>query len=327
MTLMKRFRVTVPDASSSGRSQPVWRLGSVLKFCLGLSRIERSRIWRLGGATINGLPVGAPHVHCLPGDIVEAWYPEALTSVAPEAGLPLRMLYEDEWLLVIDKPAGQLSHPARGEQRGTTANAVAARYGTGPIRPVHRLDRHTSGVLIFAREARAAGLFARSRSSGALTRDYLALVQGHPSAEGTVHFPLGTDPTHRTRRIALLDAGRILRFAQDDAVTLSPEQTRGQIPWQAARTTYRVIQYGSVASLMAARLHTGRTHQLRAHMAALGHPLLADDLYCGPPAPPLGRQALHAWRVQLRHPITQRPLELTAPLPEDFQHAARAALA
>ncbi|HXI18852.1 MAG TPA: RluA family pseudouridine synthase, partial [Chloroflexota bacterium] len=138
---MKRFHVVVPDASSSGRPQPVWRLGSVLKFCLGLSRIERSRIWRLGDATINGHPAHAPHVHCRPGDIVEAWYPEARTSVTPDAGLALPILYEDDWLLAVNKPAGQLSHPARGEQHGTAANAVAARYRSGPIRPVHRLDR------------------------------------------------------------------------------------------------------------------------------------------------------------------------------------------
>src|ERR687894_501915 len=105
---MKRFRAVVPEVGSSGRAQPVWRLGSVLKFCLGLPRVERSRIWRLGGATINGTAAGAPFLHCRPGDVVEAWYPEAESSVAPEAELAahLRVLYEDEWLLAIDKPAG-----------------------------------------------------------------------------------------------------------------------------------------------------------------------------------------------------------------------------
>jgi 23S rRNA pseudouridine1911/1915/1917 synthase len=306
---MKRFRVVVPQAGSSGRAQPVWRLGSVLKFCLGLSRVERSRIWRLGSATINGVPAGAPYLHCRPGDLVEAWYPEQASSVAPEPDLAvqLRVLYEDEWLLAIDKRAGMLSHPARSEQHGTAANAVAARYAPGeagaipPIRPVHRLDRDTSGVLLFAREARVAGALARQRTAGTLTREYLALVCGHPPAEGEIRLSLVPDPTHRTRQLVSAEG-------------------------KEARTSYRVIQYGDGGTLIAARLHTGRTHQVRAHMAAIGHPLLGDDLYGGPTAPPLGRQALHAWRLRLRHPITGESLTITAPLPADLREAARAAL-
>ncbi|HET7770044.1 MAG TPA: RluA family pseudouridine synthase [Chloroflexota bacterium] len=305
---LKRFSTVVPEIGSSGRAQPVWRLGSVLKFCLGLSRVERSRIWRLGGASINGAPAGAPFLHCRPGDLVAAWYPEAESSVTPETELAgqLRVLYEDQWLLAIDKPAGMLSHPARSEQHGTAANAVAARYAGGgdvisPIRPVHRLDRDTSGVLLFAREARVAGSLARQRSAGTLGREYVALVTGRPPAEGEVTQPLAPDPTHRTRQL------------------VSPDG-------REARTTYRVIQYGAGGTLIAARLHTGRTHQLRAHMTALGHPLLGDGLYGGPDAPPLARQALHAWRLRLRHPITHQPLTITAPLPPDLREAARAAL-
>ena len=306
---LKRFSTVVPEIGSSGRAQPVWRLGSVLKFCLGLSRVERSRIWRLGGASINGAPAGAPFLHCRPGDVVEAWYPEAASSVTPEAelGRALRVLYEDEWLLAIDKPAGMLSHPARSEQHGTAANAVASRYVSAtseaipPIRPIHRLDRDTSGVLLFAREARVAGSLARQRAVGTLTRDYLALVRGAPPARGEVTQPLAPDPTHRTRQLVSADG-------------------------RAAKTTYQVIQYGREAALIAARLHTGRTHQLRAHMAAIGHPLRGDDLYGGPEAPPLARQALHAWRLRLRHPITQEHLTIAAPLPPDLRDAARAAL-
>ena len=306
---LKRFKTLVPEVGSSGRAQPVWRLGSVLKFCLGLSRVERSRIWRFGGATINGVAAEAPFRHCRPGDVVEAWYPEAASSVRPEAelGRGLRVLYEDEWLLAIDKPAGMLSHPARSEQHGTAANAVAARYSAAatdvvpPIRPVHRLDRDTSGVLLFAREARVAGGLARQRTAGTLARDYLALVSGHPPAEGEVTFALAADATHRTRQVVSAEG-------------------------RAARTTYRVIQYGRGGALIAARLHTGRTHQLRAHLAAAGHPLLGDDLYGGPPAPPLARQALHAWRLRLRHPITREALTIIAPVPGDMREAARAAL-
>jgi 23S rRNA pseudouridine1911/1915/1917 synthase len=238
---------------------------------------------------------------------VEAWYPEAASSVAPEGQLGLRVLYEDDWLLAIDKPAGQLSHPARSEQRGTAANAVAARYETAPgerippIRPVHRLDRDTSGVLLFAREARAAGALARQRLAGTLMREYLALVAGRPPAKGEITHPLGPDPTHRTRQLVLA-GGR------------------------TARTTYAVIQHGAAVSLIAARLHSGRTHQLRAHMAAIGHPLLGDALYDGPDGARLKRQALHAWRVRLIHPIHGTPLTISAPVPADLQAAARLAL-
>ena len=313
----------MPELGSSGRPQPVWRLGSVLKFCLGLSRVERSRIWRLGGATINGTSAGAPHLHCRPGDVVKAWYPEAASSVVAEADLPLHVLYADELLLAIDKPAGQLSHPARGEQRATAANAVAAwlertametaigrnaaenapedPWRVPPIRPIHRLDRDTSGVLLFAREARAAGSLARQRAAGTLLRDYLALVSGHPPSTGIVTHPLAADPTHRTRQLVAPDG-------------------------RSARTTFQVIQYGADAALIAARLHTGRTHQLRAHMAALGHPLLGDALYDGPQAAPLRRQALHAWRVRFRHPTGGAPLTIAAPLPDDLRAAARHAL-
>ncbi|CAA9298780.1 MAG: Ribosomal large subunit pseudouridine synthase D [uncultured Chloroflexi bacterium] len=325
---MQQFRTTVPDIGSSGRAQPVWRLGSVLKHCFGLSRVERSRIWRVGGATINGQPASAPHTHCYPGDLVEAWYPEESSSVAPEHETrfgPLRVVYEDDWLLAIDKPAGQLAHPARAEQSGTAANAVAARFQTGeagvaePVRLVHRLDRDTSGVLLFARHARAAAALARLRAAGQLTRDYLALASGYPSAVGEVAYVLGADPAHRTRRVVVIEGNRILRFAQDVSELPQAES----VAWQEARTTYRVIQYGSHGALIAARLHTGRTHQLRAHMAAIGNPLLGDDLYGGPVGGGIARQALHAWRVRLRHPGSGAALELRAPLPADMRAAAR----
>jgi 23S rRNA pseudouridine1911/1915/1917 synthase len=303
--VIRRFRTVVPSEGRLG-PQPVWRVGTVLKTCLGLSRPERARVWRCGGVTVNGRPVPAQHVHCYPGDVVEAWYPEPPSGVAPEPDLPLRVLYEDEWLLAVDKPAGQLSHPARSEQRGTIANAVAARWGRHePVRLVHRLDRDTSGVLLFARDAATARSLARQRAQGRLARWYLALVAGRPPASGEIGLWLGPDPAHRTRQLA---------FAQPGA------------SGAPARTSYRVIQYGPDATLIAAQLHTGRTHQLRAHCAAIGHPLLGDALYGGPPWHGLDRQALHAWRTVFQHPATGRRLAITAPLPDDFRAAARSAL-
>jgi 23S rRNA pseudouridine1911/1915/1917 synthase len=318
---VRRFRVAVPPTGATGRPQPVWRAGSVLKFCLGLSRVERARVWRHGGVRVNGAPVAAQHLHCYPGDVLEAWYPQATSAVLPEPHVPLHVLYEDAWLLAVAKPAGALSHPARGEQSGTLANAVAARYrasaapGAAPdlVRPLHRLDRGTSGVLLFARDTGTARALARQRATGGLRRDYLALVAGHPAAAGEMDSPLGPDPAHRTRR-------RVLPPEAGAGPGLPPG-------YQPAHTTYRVVQYGPQASLVAVRLGTGRTHQVRAHFAAAGHPLVGDDLYGGPPAPGLPYQALHAWRTRLVHPATGAPLTLIAPLPAALIATARRALA
>ncbi|HEX2514514.1 MAG TPA: RluA family pseudouridine synthase [Chloroflexota bacterium] len=310
----------------------MWRVGSVLKFCLGLSRVQRAYIWRHGGVSVNGEPVGAQHVHCRPGDDVRVWYPEPTSTVRPEPDAPLQVLYEDDWLLAVAKPPGRLSHPARGEQSGTVANAVAARYQIdggaqpAPVRPVHRLDRDTSGLLLFARDTAIARALVRQRAAGQLRREYLALVTGEPPSPGEIDLALGPDPEHRTRR-------RVAAPGQDASGSLPPG-------FQEALTTYRVVQYGPRAALVVARLRTGRTHQLRAHFAAIGHPVLGDGLYGQSPgsapgdlegdprqAPgPPPRQALHAWRARLRHPRGGAPLTLTAPLPRDFIATAREAL-
>ncbi|MDQ3701640.1 MAG: RluA family pseudouridine synthase, partial [Chloroflexota bacterium] len=284
----------------------------------------------------------------------EAWYPVAVSGVQPQPELPLHVLYEDGWLLVVAKPAGQLSHPARSEQRGTVANVVAARFriatGEGPelVRPLHRLDRDTSGLLLFARDAATARALARQRSTGELTRDYLALVDGRPPPCGEIDAPLGPDPLHRTRRQAgqasLADPASQAGHQGQASLAEQPSREDQQVPpipddrddsapgleawpgFQEAHTSYRVVQYGARATLIAARLHTGRTHQVRAHLAAIGHPLLGDDLYGGPPRPGLQRQALHAWRTRLRHPAGGTHLTLIAPLPEDLRTAAGRAI-
>jgi 23S rRNA pseudouridine1911/1915/1917 synthase len=198
------------------------------------------------------------------------------------------------------------------------------------VRLVHRLDRDTSGVLLFARDPATARALARQRTAGHLSRDYLALAAGHPPASGTIDLPLGPDPGHRTRRRVYRPDGPAAPGDREDAAG-RPALPAG---FQEAHTSYRVVQYGAGATLLAARLGTGRTHQVRAHLAAAGYPLLADDLYGGPPWPGdgpagqdgLARQALHAWRVRLRHPATGAALTLTAPLPDDLRAAARLVL-
>lgn len=313
--MRREFQITVPAIGRRG-PQPVWRAGTVLKQCLGLSRPERVRIWETGGVTINGIPAAAFNVHCFPGDSVVAWYPEPESTVTPEDDVPLAVLYADEWLLAVDKPAGRLAHPARREQHGTIANAVAARFSDGgqpePVRLIHRLDRDTSGVLLFARTAEVARHLARMRSAGSLDRVYLALVAGCPPVRGEITFSLASDPSHRTRRVCVALDGEAVQF---QAFTGKVEQ---------AHTSYRVVSYGPSATLVAVWLHTGRTHQIRAHFAGTGHPVLGDALYGGSSVPGLARQALHAWRTRLRHPVTGATLEIIAPLPDDFRAAALA---
>lgn len=324
----RALRCVVPAVGSHG-PHPVWRLGAVLRHCLGLSQPERSRIWRLGGVTVNGGPATVPHWHCRPGDVVEAWYPERESSLVPDDTVALHVLFEDDRVLVVAKPAGVLAHPARGERTGTVANAVARRYGDAAgrvqaVRPVHRLDRDTSGALVFARDAPAARHLGRGHGPGGLERDYLAIVHGHPPAWGTVDCLTGPDPAHATRQ----------RVVPPEEAAAAPRlRANGDpIPAIAGRavTSFRVVAYGRGASLVAARLHSGRTHQVRVHLSSLGHPIVGDDLYGGR-APPTGgattwegKQALHAWRVRFPHPTTGDRVEVVAPPPATIVRLARA---
>lgn len=325
---VRALQCVVPATGSHGL-HPVWRLGAVLRHCLGLSQPERSRIWRLGGVTVNGEAATVPHHHCRPGDVVATWYPERTSTVVPDDDVALAVLFEDDRVLAVAKPAGVLAHPARGEQSGTVANAVARRYGDAAgrveaVRPVHRLDRDTSGVLLFARDSMAARRLGRGHGSKGLEREYLAVVHGRPPPWGTVDCLTGPDPSHpvRQRVVATGDFDGAPRF-----------RVNGEpVPAIAGRavTSFRSVAYGRGASVVAARLHTGRTHQVRLHLAHLGHPLVGDDLYGGgmvDGAPAWGgRQALHAWRVRFAHPTDGAVIEVVAPLPEALARLVRAIL-
>ena len=324
---VRTLQCVVPAMGSHG-AHPVWRVGAVLRHCLGMSQPERARAWRLGAVTINGEPADAPHRHCRPGDSVVAWYPERESSVVPDAEVPLQILFEDDQVLAVAKPAGVLAHPARGEQSGTVANAVARRYGDArgrveAVRPVHRLDRDTSGVLLFARDAATARRLSRGHGTRGLDRDYLAVVHGHPPTQGTIDCLTGPDPDHpvRQRVVGAEEANAGPRFRPNGE----------PIPRIAARavTSYRVVAYGAGAAVIAARLHTGRTHQVRLHFASIGHPLVGDDLYGGGMLASDGetvwdgRHALHAWRVRFTHPARGAIVEVVAPQPHGFARLVR----
>jgi 23S rRNA pseudouridine1911/1915/1917 synthase len=213
--------------------------------------------------------------------------------------------YQDEHLLVIDKPAGLVVHPARGHRQDTLSQLLgsAAAGGPDPERAgiVHRLDRDTSGLLVVARSDEALRLLQRELAARRITREYLALVHGRPPARtGTIEAPIGRDPRMRTR------------MAVDGANA------------RQARTHFAIERALAGFTLLRLRLDTGRTHQIRVHLQAIGHPLAGDPEYgrsASAGALGLQRQFLHAARLSFTHPLTGQPLELSSQLPADLSRA------
>ncbi|HEV2458458.1 MAG TPA: RluA family pseudouridine synthase [Ktedonobacterales bacterium] len=230
----------------------------------------------------------------------------ALPHAQPELVPDLRIIFEDAHLLVVDKPAGVVVHPAPGHAAGTLVDALRAHIpnldtGGDPSRPgiVHRLDKNTSGLLVVAKDASTHAALARQLKERRMVKRYLALVEGQmPSQEGAIEAPIGRDP----------------RFRQRMAVVAGAQGGR------EARTRFRVLQYAHGRSLLDVQLDTGRTHQIRVHLAAVQHPVVGDPVYGRhePPLPP--RQFLHAAHLELAHPVTGEWMVFEAPLPEDLAH-------
>jgi 23S rRNA pseudouridine1911/1915/1917 synthase len=211
--------------------------------------------------------------------------------------IPLTVVYEDAALIVVDKPAGLVVHPGSGNWNGTLANALlhhaptlasVARAGI-----VHRLDKDTSGLLVVARTAMAQTDLVRQMQSRSVRREYIALAMGDIARGGTVDAPIGRHPVKRTS-MAVVRTGK------------------------PAVTRYEVRERFGECTLLTCRLETGRTHQIRVHLASLGHPLVGDPAYGRGRSIAFPRQALHAWRLGLVHPITHEPMQWEAPLPADF---------
>ena len=210
--------------------------------------------------------------------------------------------YEDDALIVVDKPAGLLVHPSRGHETGTLAQALAGprRRRCGPHRPgiVHRLDRDTSGLLVVAKGEAVHRELQRMLQERELGREYLALVEGIPPAHsGTVDAPIGRD--RRDRLLHSID-------------TDTPRE---------ARTHFELLEPLGSAALLRVTLETGRTHQIRVHMRAIGHPVLGDRAYAGPEWFGLARQFLHAARLRFPHPVSGEPVDISSPLPPDLEAA------
>ncbi len=209
--------------------------------------------------------------------------------------------YEDEHLLVVDKSAGLVVHPARGHRVGTLSQLLADKAAGGdPGRAgiVHRLDRETSGLLVVARSEETHGLLQAAIAQRRVEREYLALVLGRPPARsGTVEAPIGRDPQVRTRMAIGGNAPR------------------------EARTHFTLERALSGFTLLRVRLETGRTHQIRVHMQAIGHPVAGDPEYGAPGALGLERQFLHAARLAFDHPLSGERIEVRSPLPADLARA------
>ena len=278
-----------------------------------LPELSRTRIQELideGRVRVNGSSVRRSH-RVAPGEAIEAEVlPRPPLAAVPE-DIPVEILYEDEDLVVVNKPAGMVVHAGAGTARGTLVNALLHRLGElstsgGLLRPgiVHRLDRGTSGALVVARNDAAHRQLAEQFRARRVAKTYLALVHGALERDaGTIGLPIARDFRRRTRMTARRREGR------------------------EARTDWRVLARLDGFTLVEVGLRTGRTHQIRAHFSALRHPVVGDTLYGAPrqgcagrqTLPPLGRNFLHAARIAFVHPRRAEPVEVRAPLPAELR--------
>lgn len=269
-----------------------------------LSRSAAQNAVRNGLVRLNGQVEIRPSTGLKPDDEVEAFLPEpeAHDGRPVASDVPVNIIYGDEHILVVDKPSGVAVHPGPGHTDDTLVNGLLRLYpgieNTGaPDRPgvVHRLDLDTSGLLIFALTPEAYAGLGKQMRAREIKRTYTALVHGHVRPpQGTVDAPIGRDPANRTRQ-AIVDSGR------------------------PARTHYRTIEQLSNSTLLEVELETGRMHQVRVHMAAIGFPVLGDGTYGpSPKVPGLNRQFLHASRLRFTHPVTGEEMTHESPLPGDL---------
>jgi len=291
------------------------------------SRSVIQRIIEAGAVEVNGRPIRASY-KIRTGDQVKVWLPPLHDTTPVAEDIPIEVVYEDEYLTVVNKPADMVTHPSRGNWRGTVVNAIQHHLDqlstvAGEDRPgiVHRLDRDTTGLLVVVKDDLAHRRLALQFEHRTVHKEYLALVYGVPQRDSDyVERPIGFHPTIRERMAVreIADGGR-------DAVTF-----------------YEVVERFRGYALVLCKPRTGRTHQIRVHLASIGHPIVADRAYSGrssltladleiPGADPdalasvlIDRQALHAHTLRFAHPMTERPVELTAPLPPDMARTLEA---
>ncbi len=276
--------------------------------CARVPELSRTRVQKLiaaGNITVNGQPA-KPGLRLNPGDRIDIDIPPAPPRELKPEAIPLKIIYEDDDLLVVDKPAGLTVHPAPGHPAHTLVNAILAHFPHladigDSLRPgvVHRLDKDTSGVMLVAKNSAAQADLARQFKSHSVTKAYLALVRGRLEPEnGIIEADIGRDP-HNRKKMAVVAVGR------------------------EARTEYRVIKYIGGYTLLEIIPETGRTHQIRVHLAAIGFPVVGDKVY-GVKSPHLSRQFLHACRLGFKLPATSDYVEFESELPADLAQALEA---
>ncbi len=285
-----------------------WRIDRALAALIPeFSRSYLQQLMADGAVVLRGSPLRKPAARIAAGDRLTVELRPTLQAQAfvPEP-MALDVVHEDADLLVIQKPAGLVVHPAAGNWNGTLLNGLLAHHAGAASLPragiVHRLDKDTSGLMLVAKSRQAMEALVRAIAARDVSRQYLALAQGRwqGASEQKVDQPIGRDVHHRLRMAVVRPEGGIGKVAQ---------------------TTIRLIEGSDQASLVACRLHTGRTHQIRVHMAWLGHPLVGDALYGGRVQWGMARQALHAARLCLRHPTTGKDLVFESAPPADMQSA------
>jgi 23S rRNA pseudouridine1911/1915/1917 synthase len=299
------------------QSLPGERLDVFLRGKLpGTSRGAVQRLIEQGHIRVNGRAVKPTH-HPRAGEQIGIHWPEARPAEAQPEEMPLDILFEDESLLVVNKPAGLVVHPAAGHEEHTLVNALlhhckGSLSGIGGVaRPgiVHRLDKETSGCLVVAKNDETHLALSKQFAGRVVEKIYHAIVCGELAREaGEIHSAIARHPTHR-KRMAVHDSGEA----------------------RAAHTSWRVLEKLNHATLVEARIHTGRTHQIRVHFQHLGHPVAGDETYGAQKNRRLKELAnyaaprvlLHAKELAFIHPRTQKPLKFSAPLPDDFRQALK----
>jgi 23S rRNA pseudouridine1911/1915/1917 synthase len=294
VTAVSRIELRVPDDAEGTR------LDRFLAGSVG-SRARAQALIDAGRVRVDGSSVRKRHL-VRSGETIEVDDGALESELVADGAAPFSVAYEDEHLLVVDKPAGVVVHPARGHRAGTLAQALAGRAAGGeePYRAgiVHRLDRGTSGLLVVAKADAVHRALKALLEKRRLRREYLALVDGHPPARtGTIDAPIGRD--RRDRKLMSIDS--------DDP--------------REARTHFEIERLLPDAALLRVSLETGRTHQIRVHLAAIGHPVAGDPVYGVPGRLELARQFLHAARLAFDHPVTGESIDVRSPLPVDLAAA------
>ncbi len=295
-----------------------------------LSRSRLAKLIPAGAVAVNGAVVTDPKVKVSEGDVVEITVEDAVEVDTQPENIPLDILFEDEDLIVVNKPAGMVVHPAPGSPSGTLVNALLHHFGGnlsgvgGEKRPgiVHRIDKDTSGILVVAKSDRAHHGLAAQFADHSMEREYFAVCHGVPD---------GSDPRLRGLK-GISFEGATLKITTQLARHKTDRQRQAVLfsGGRHAVTRVRVIRAHGPVALVACRLETGRTHQIRVHMSHAGHALVGDQTYGGrrrvsdktPGSTAINgfpRQALHAASLGFTHPVTKETLRFEAPLPDDFQ--------